>query len=73
MAEVNAVEKQPVTQEYLKKIGRLLACGKLSWSSTVIFTGQPVITRAVDDGSYKEKGSSDTGEPFRDRTLYTFI
>ena len=38
-----------------EKNGRLLACGKLSWSSTVIFTGQPVITRAVDDGSYKEK------------------
>ena len=36
MAEVNAVEKQPVTQEYLKKM-------------------DAVITRAVDDGSYKEK------------------
>ena len=54
MAEVNAVEKQPVTQEYLKKMDAYWRAANYL-GAAVIFTGQPVITRAVDDGSYKEK------------------
>lgn len=55
MAEVNAVEKQPVTQEYLKKMDRPIGVRQtiLEQHSYIYWT--TVITRAVDDGSYKEK------------------
>lgn len=55
MAEVNAVEKQPVTQEYLKKMDAYWRAANYLGAGISYIYWTTVITRAVDDGSYKEK------------------
>ncbi|MFR7960718.1 MAG: hypothetical protein ACLU6P_10000 [Roseburia intestinalis] len=55
MAEVNAVEKQPVTQEYLKKMDAYWRAANYLGAAQLYLLDNPLLRRAVDDGSYKEK------------------
>jgi len=54
MAEENAVEKQPVTKEYLKKMDAYWRAANYLGAAQLYLLDNPLL-RAVDDGSYKEK------------------
>lgn len=72
MAEVNAVEKQPVTQEYLKKMDAYWRAANYLGAAQLYLLDNPLLRDPLTMDHIKKKIVG-TGEPFRDRTLYTFI
>ena len=73
MAEVNAVEKQPVTQEYLKKMDAYWRAANYLGAAQLYLLDNPLLREPLTMDHIKKKDRRTLGEPFRDRTLYTFI
>lgn len=72
MAEVNAVEKQPVTQEYLKKMDAYWRAANYLGAAQLYLLDNPLLREPLTMDHIKKKIVGHW-EPFRDRTLYTFI
>ena len=67
MAEVNAVEKQPVTQEYLKKMDAYWRAANYLGAAQLYLLDNPLLREPLTMDHIKKKIVGHWG------TLYTFI
>ena len=71
MAETNVVEKQPVTDEYLKKMDAYWRAANYLGAAQLYLLDNPLLREPLT--MEQKRRLLVTGEQFRDRILYMFI
>lgn len=72
MAETNVVEKQPVTDEYLKKMDAYWRAANYLGAAQLYLLDNPLLREPLTMEHVKRRLLV-TGEQFQDRILYMFI
>ena len=68
--ETTCVEKQPLTDAYLEKMNAYWRAANYLSAAQLYLLDNPLLREPLKR-SISRKRLSDTGEPFRDRILYT--